>query len=195
MRRTLFTPAAAVSTVLLVGLVAAWVRSYWVGDSLHWEREREGPAWMQGRSVNLCIGEGGAGFGYVQQNDAGSEQAIRGESEVRAGIRKATVRCTYAVTPQTHWHALPPESRWGFYFRRSFSSSTYHGVRSDTIMIQADSPFWPFALALTALPAAWLRRRTRSRLRARRGLCTACGYDLRATPDRCSECGALPVQQ
>ena len=51
---------------------------------------------------------------------------------------------------------------------------------------------WKVAVPLAVLPAIWLAgiaAAWRRSLRPRAGLCKACGYDLRASRDRCPECG------
>ena len=57
-------------------------------------------------------------------------------------------------------------------------------------------PHWFLVLAAGAAPAVrgakWARRVVHRRRLARAGLCARCGYDLRATPGRCPECGAAP---
>lgn len=50
----------------------------------------------------------------------------------------------------------------------------------------------PPLLILPALQAWSIARHHRRKSRARRGLCPTCAYDLRASPDRCPECGTVP---
>jgi hypothetical protein len=52
--------------------------------------------------------------------------------------------------------------------------------------------FWKVVLALAALPAMWLISRFRLDRSVAEGYCKKCGYDLRATPNRCPECGSVP---
>ena len=54
-------------------------------------------------------------------------------------------------------------------------------------------PYW-FTAAIGALPALLLVRAERRRRRILRGGCAVCRYDLRATPDRCPECGGTAAR-
>ena len=48
------------------------------------------------------------------------------------------------------------------------------------------------------LPAIWFfdrRSAQRTKRRLASGHCPKCGYDLRATPDRCPECGTFPSKK
>ena len=63
------------------------------------------------------------------------------------------------------------------------------GLVADDVRV----PYWLLAVVTGVLPAAWLRRRRRERRTRLLGLCPRCGYDLRATPGRCPECGKVPA--
>jgi hypothetical protein len=51
-------------------------------------------------------------------------------------------------------------------------------------------PYWCAMLATALLPVLYLAGARRRAKRRALGLCDRCGYDLRASPGRCPECGA-----
>jgi len=65
------------------------------------------------------------------------------------------------------------------------SDGPYRSVFSNTHV-----PYWFVLVMLSAPLWLWLTRARARRIRTRLvrlGLCPACGYDLRATPERCPE--------
>jgi hypothetical protein len=95
---------------------------------------------------------------------------------------------------------------YSFAHQRNFLVPTYHGVYQDqsrsakaglgiTSGWELTIPVWELVV-VTFIPVPLVARRAWNRrlLRRRRlaGVCSTCGYDLRASGDRCPECGTVP---
>ncbi|HEY8668713.1 MAG TPA: hypothetical protein VIL86_18845 [Tepidisphaeraceae bacterium] len=196
MRRKLFTILAAVSLLLLAGVVVVGVRSFWVSDSFSYAKLH--PPTVEGQQA------------YVVGIQWG-----------RGGIRAARSKWI-ATTPQQVEHLATRLVPLGFAHSRSTRASQCYyplmvnnqlggvlerlgfGVGHWVVYWVDDGkssragngfnmilPAWFLALLLAVLPALWLRRRRIERKRNRVGFCKTCGYDLRATPLHCPECGTV----
>jgi hypothetical protein len=77
---------------------------------------------------------------------------------------------------------MKPE-RWGLNRESTHSAA----LRADGWTLPL--PFWAVVLALAFLPGWRIQLRLRLFRRRRQGACPVCGYDLRASPGRCPECG------
>ena len=105
-----------------------------------------------------------------------------------------------SISLTTGWHApnenepqsenLTPATT-AFYFHGFayylFVERLFRGGVMKTHEVQV--PWW-FAITVpSALPICLLCRVLADRIKLRRGHCEKCGYDLRASPERCPECG------
>ena len=134
-----------------------------------------------------------------------------GQHEIRiSGSELYVGRAVWDATRPDPGVRLPgPESHWEWIGRPDVRSvedeaeliypglgpvaGFYYG--SDGIWTVVALPM-PFVVGLLAVaPSATALHVRHRRLHSRRaaaGRCIACGYDLRATPERCPECGAVP---
>ncbi len=99
------------------------------------------------------------------------------------GIMGVLRRRTLMGRAQPGW-----EPGWDHNYWQSDST----GTKTSLLVIRL--PYWLPVLLFGIAPLWWLIGWDRRRLARRRaaGCCTQCGYDLRASPDRCPECGAIP---
>jgi hypothetical protein len=101
---------------------------------------------------------------------------------------------TYPAWTVQDWH--PADVASGnptFWNRFGFSAVVQRGTNGVPEMVGVSrwisAPDWFVAVVLASPGGAVLLMNFRRRRLSGRNKCTACGYDLRATPDRCPECG------
>lgn len=182
MLRRFFPLASALSLVLFAAAVVLWVRSYWRYENV-------------GRT---------------------SVESVRGE---RSDWTIRAVACVWGhltvehIETRNYWSLDPPVSCWHSYHsptsRQQWVSQIYGGSPNalgfgrfrlkvtgyKSQMVQTTTtltvPLWLVNAVCAILPATAVVRRWRHAHRSASGCCIRCGYDLRATPDRCPECWTL----
>jgi hypothetical protein len=182
MARRLFTLLSALSLLLCAATALLWGRSYRRADFIGYWR----PGLEQG--YEFTVYEGSSHKGRV---GIARFQYPTGEVSGTFGLHVSTLPAEALSSPMNYPHVL------GFALERrevAWDAPEHQGVR----WWRVSFPYWSLQL-VSALPfLVWLWRRLRDRrqqMRLRNTLCTLCGYDLRATPGRCPECGTAAAAQ
>jgi len=91
-----------------------------------------------------------------------------------------------------YWYDLPVRTFWNRIGFHEFSGGLETSFGSTSIKGIAMPAALP-TLVLAILPGLWVGRAIRKLRRHKIGLCPNCGYDIRATPQRCPECGRVTL--
>jgi hypothetical protein len=200
MTRFLFTALAALSLLLATVAVGLWVRSHWIAETYGRETANApgGPRWGGGLSSS-----GGVLRFELWRRQIPNSPAHRSESGYFRGPFDSSKD---DAAERAYLASLEAVQLLGFAFARYDMDplggrGVNPGAPPRPAAIQrvwiVHLPDWAIALVGAVVPALFARnfyRRRRRRHWLREGRCHRCGYDLRATPDRCPECGAAVVR-
>jgi hypothetical protein len=169
MTRRLLDLLRALSLLLCVAVVALWVRSYSVSDAI-----------MYGGGAGECGAQSLHGaIVVVTTSRSHTPRTFRWDSfdgtlgSVWGSHRSLPNRLGFGYVAQAV--ALPPNS-----------ALALPAVIQQRLLVV---PLWFLVALFASLPLLRLYAALRRRRIGRLGLCSSCGYDLRATPGRCPECG------
>lgn len=182
---------AGMVVLLCAAVIMLCVRSYFVADELVLMRpgaERPGDHGELTDVYELRLTRGMLYCAYSAEED----RNYAGED----GPVPAPVRSGFRWSRGAPWPIEVEKSTWASWQRRFLGvvcgKELYLGAHVESELKYLIVPILPLEAVSVGL-GVWLVFFQRRRRRL--GLCAACGYDLRATPSRCPECGSVPASE
>ena len=175
-RKVIGAGVAGLCMLLTLALAILWFRSYTRGDMMHWGVRNTAHEEQFNRHIYIYVLSTTGEFQICRRS---SSIKSRGFKWVRPHLRDA--KFDFSNDEINFWGFRWENNRLP---NRPLSWTSWSDwVFSITI------PYWALVLFSSAWPTIWLVGRLRHRRKTKSGCCPACGYDLRATPERCPECG------
>jgi len=175
-RRRLFTILSAVSLLLCLAILTVWVLA------------KTGQSPLRGKSLSV---DDPPGWDVWVSDSLGVYhfEAFPTTVFLLTPPRAPITFDVPGISYDSKWRvAHPVNGNTWRYPQRADGAESYIGIVH--FFVVSD---WLIALFTAPLPGLAIIRYLRTR-RSAHGKCRSCGYDLRATPDRCPECGAIPAK-
>lgn len=182
MVRHLFTAASVLSLLLCVGTFALWVRSYWRYDDLRFTQLSTSSSGVQSM-ISMSVATNQGVLTLLNSKYVMIGQQLK---QIRALLRQHV----QAIRSWDHYSApsmtntfVDADQKFGF---------SWHRLSTEWEFI---CPMWFPTAIFSMLPLARIAPFVQKRMRIKCGHCSRCGYNLRASIERCSECGTpIPGQ-
>ncbi len=198
MIRRIWKCCSFLSLALFAATVVLWARSYFVADTLELTRSGIDRPHDHGEitdGYSIGSSKGTLLFSFEEREDRGMGMEPFADNPPPLPPREPP-KTMFSYDRLKPWNALgvfarPPGTRSCAHAGFAFQEESYMGAHSSGDVNYVALPIYSLSVVTALFAFPFVRSTLVRRRRVRKNCCLSCGYDLRATPERCPECGVV----